>query len=284
MNVIPGVVLAISAAFSLALASVFSKILMKIITPFAINIIRLILGGVFYFVAILYLGFPSFSREIWVILILSGILGFTVADWMFLEGINYLGVSRASLLVTLHPILTMFIAHFTLGRPLTLSLVAGAGTIICAVILITTETSSRSELNWKGITFVFLAQLIWTGTIVIMDWLIEDLSAFVVIGFRIGFAGLASLVLLFKVGNEFKKLSKEGWMLIFVTTLLGVILGQYFFAQAIKLMGSSIATPLMESTPILSSVMAVILLKERFSRRLLYALILTSLGVLLIAL
>jgi len=89
--------------FFIGFGSVFSKILMKTITPFAINIIRLIIGGVFYFVALLYLGFPSFSREVWAILILSGILGFTVADWMFLEGINYLGVSRASLLLTSSP-------------------------------------------------------------------------------------------------------------------------------------------------------------------------------------
>ncbi|NJE09415.1 DMT family transporter [Thermococcus sp. MAR1] len=284
MNVTLGVILAISAAFVWALASVLSKVSMRDIDPISLNVLRLILSALFYVPLVIYIGFPHLSPLQWAILIVSGIVGFTLADWFFLEGMNLLGVSRAAILVTFHPILTMFVAHYTLDRPLTFGLLAGAFFIVLAVVVIASEGGSDGETSWRGLAYVFSAQLLWTFAVIVTDWLVKGESAFAVIGLRIGFGALASLVFLPRIQGDVEKLGARGWGLVFVITLLGTILGQYFFALALKLAGSSIATPVTESSPIMASVIAVLFLKERFTEKLGVALVLTSLGILMIAL
>ncbi|MEO2152219.1 MAG: DMT family transporter [Thermococcus sp.] len=284
MNVTLGVILALSAAFVWALASVLSKVSMREVNPLSLNVIRLLLSALFYVPLVLYIGVPGFSALQWTILVVSGVLGFTLADWFFLEGMNLLGVSRAAILVTAHPIITMFVAHYTLGRPLTLGLLLGALFIVVAVLVIASEGSRGGGINWKGLAYVFSAQLLWTFAVIVTDWLVVGESAFAVIGLRIGFGALASLAFLPRIGDDVRKLNARGWGLVFIITLLGTILGQYFFALALKFAGSSIATPVTESSPIMASIMAVLFLKERFTGRLALALVLTTLGVLLIGL
>lgn len=55
---------------------------------------------------------------------------------------------------------------------------------------------------------------------------------------------------------------------MFVITLLGTIFGQCFFALALKLAGSDIVTPVTESSPVMASVMVVLFLKGRFTKKL----------------
>lgn len=282
MDVALGVILAISAAFTWALASVLSKVSMRDINPLSLNVVRLFLSSAFYIPLVLYLGLPALTPERWAILILSGLIGFTVADWFFLEGMQLMGVSRAAILVTFHPILTMFFAHYTLGRPLTAGLLAGALSITLAVILTATESDPHGRVNWKGVAYVFLAQLMWTFAVIATDWLVAGESALSVIGLRIGFGALGGLFFIPSIKSDVKKLDKRGWGLIGLITLSGTILGHYFFTLALKFAGSSIATPVTESSPIMASILAVIFLKERLTRRLLYAMILTTLGILMI--
>ncbi|NJE60392.1 DMT family transporter [Thermococcus sp. 21S7] len=279
-----GVILALSAAFVWALASVLSKVSMRDINPLSLNVVRLILSALFYIPLVLYLGVPRFSVVQWAILVVSGVLGFTLADWFFLEGMNHLGVSRAAILVTAHPIITMFIAHYTLGRPLTGGLLLGALFIVAAVVATASEGSRGGGIDWRGLAYVFSAQLLWTFAVIVTDWLVSGGSASAVIGLRISSGALASFAFVPKIRNDVRRLSTRGWGLVFVITLLGTILGQYFFALALKFAGSSIATPVTESSPIMASIMAVIFLKERFTGRLALALVLTALGVLMIGL
>ncbi|QDA31995.1 DMT family transporter [Thermococcus indicus] len=284
MSVILGVILALSAAFVWALASVLSKVSMRGISPLTLNVVRLFMGSAFYIPLVLYLGPPKLSGFEWVILVISGVVGFTLADWFFLEGMNILGVSRAAILVTFHPILTMFVAHYTLGRPLTAGLLAGAFAITVAVVITASEGRSTGGVSWKGVVYVFLAQLLWTFAVIVTDWLVEGSSAFSIIGLRIGFGALAGLLFLPRIGEDVKKLNLRGWGLVFVITLFGTILGQYFFALALKFAGSSIATPVTESTPIMASLMAVAFLKEPLTKKLAYAMALTTIGILVIGL
>ena len=284
MNIALGVVLAVAAAFVWALASVLSKVSMRNINPITLNVIRLLLSAAFYIPLVLYLGVPNLPTDRWAILIVSGIVGFTLADWFFLEGMQLMGVSRAAILVTFHPILTMFTAHYVLGRPLTTGLLGGAVAISIAVILTATESDPSGEVNWKGIAYVFLAQLMWTFAVIVTDWLVAGESVFSITGLRIGFGALGALAFVPSIRKDIKKLDKKGWGLIGAITILGTILGQYFFTMALKLAGSSVATPVTESSPIMASILAVVFLKERLTRRLVYAMILTTLGIVMIGL
>ncbi|MDK2915150.1 MAG: drug/metabolite transporter, family [Thermococcaceae archaeon] len=282
MNVALGAFLAFSAAFVWALTSVVSKVIMRLISPLSLNVIRLIISAALYLVIIAFTGFPSLNHQEWFILFISGVIGFTVGDWVFLEGIHRLGVSKSAILVTLHPILTMFLAHYLLNRTLNVFIILGALSIVSAVLIVASESDGK-KTDWKGIGFVLAADTCWTAAVLMMDWLMSSGSAFSIIGLRIGFGALASVVFMRTVLEDVKSLDARGWGLVFSITFLGTVLGQYFFALAVKVAGSSVATPVTESSPIMASLMAVAFLKEPFTKRLLYALALTSAGIILIA-
>ena len=67
-----------------------------------------------------------------------------------------------------------------------------------------------------------------------------------------------------------------------VITFLGTIVGQYLFVMAIRLVTSSIATPITESSPIMATMLATFLLKEKITKRILVSIVLASGGIILI--
>ncbi|CAB49356.1 DMT family transporter [Pyrococcus abyssi] len=280
-----GVILALAAAFTWALSSVLSKVSMRRVSPFTLNSLRLFIASAFYIPLIIYLDlFPDKGLFWWIIVILSGIIGFLVADWLFLEGINIIGVSRANLLVTPHPILTMVLAHYFLDRPLNASIAFGAILIVLAVIILLSEGKDSSDISLRGVGLVIVAELMWTLAVLITDWLVSDESAVLITGLRIASGALGTTFLLPRISQEVKKLKMRDLGLIFVITLLGTILGQYFFVKSISIVSSSVATPVTESTPIMAALMAIIFLKERFTKKLGISLVLATLGILLIGL
>ncbi|ASJ17562.1 multidrug DMT transporter permease [Thermococcus chitonophagus] len=280
-----GVGLALGAAFVWALASVLSKISMAKINPVSLNTLRLFISSAFYIPLIIFLGLiPNRGWEWWTIVIISGIIGFTIADWLFLEGMNIIGVSRAGILVTPHPILTMVLAHYLLDRPLNASIATGAVMIVIAVLILVSEAMDNKEMSWKGIAFVVTAEVLWTVAVLITDWLVHGESAVLITGLRISSGALGALVFASTLREDIKRMNTKDWALVVVITVLGTILGQYFFIKSISLVSSSIATPVTESSPVMAALMAVAFLKERFTKRLAVSLILTSLGIVLIGL
>jgi len=282
MSLTLGVILALLAAFVWALASVLSKVSMRAISPLSLNVVRLFLSSAFYLPLVLYLGLPSLTAGEWVVLFLSGVVGFTLADWFFLEGMNLLGVSRSAILVTFHPILTMLVAHYALGRPLTAGLLGGAVAVSLAVVLTASEEGARRETNWRGVVYVFIAQIMWTFAVITTDWLVSGESAFSIIGLRIAFGALGALIFVGKVRDDVKALDIKGWGLVGLITLFGTVLGHYFFTLSLKFAGSSITTPVTESSPIIASILAVAFLDEPLTKRLLYAMMLTAIGIVMI--
>ncbi|MFA4641075.1 DMT family transporter [Pyrococcus kukulkanii] len=285
MSLILGVGLALGAAFVWALASVLSKISMAKINPVSLNTLRLFISSPFYIPLIIFLGLiPTKGWEWWAIVIISGIIGFTIADWLFLEGMNIIGVSRAGILVTPHPILTMVLANYLLDRPLNASIVTGAVMIVIAVLILVSEAMDNKEMSWKGIAFVVTAEVLWTVAVLITDWLVHGEPAVLITGLRISSGALGTLVFASTLREDIKRMNTKDWALVVVITVLGTILGQYFFIKSISLVSSSIATPVTESSPVMAALMAVAFLKERFTKRLAVSLILTSLGIVLIGL
>ncbi|MFA4700927.1 DMT family transporter [Pyrococcus kukulkanii] len=285
MDLILGVGLALGAAFVWALTSVLSKISMAKINPVSLNTLRLFISSAFYIPLIIFLRLiPNKGWEWWAIVIVSGIIGFTIADWLFLEGMNIIGVSRASILVTPHPILTMVLAHYLLGRPLNASIAAGAVMIVIAVLILVSEAMDNKEMSWKGIAFVVTAEVLWTVAVLITDWLVHGESAVLITGLRISSGALGALVFASTLREDIKRMNAKDWGLVVVITVLGTILGQYFFIKSISLVSSSIATPVTESSPVMAALMAVAFLKEKFTKRLAVSLVLTTLGITLIGL
>ncbi|HII60691.1 DMT family transporter [Pyrococcus horikoshii] len=283
MNFALGVILAFSAAFTWALTSVLSKVSMRRVSPLTLNFLRLVIASGFYLPLIIYLNLiPSKGIMWWVIVVFSGIIGFMIGDWLFLEGMKLLGVSRANMLTTLHPIITMVLAHYLLGRPLNAYLFLGAGLIILAVLLLLSEKSESGGINARGVLLVVVAELLWTIAILITDWLVSNEPPVLIAALRISSGILGGLPFLPKMWREIRKLRLGDMGLVFVISLLGTIVGQYLFIKSISLVSSTVATPVTESTPIMASLLAVVFLREKITSKLVASMMLSFIGILII--
>ncbi|WP_148883421.1 DMT family transporter [Thermococcus aciditolerans] len=282
MGVILGVVFALSAALLWAVGSLLARVSMRGISSLSLNVLRLFMGAALYLVVLAIYGLPPLGTRGFLVLVASALIGFTLGDWLFFESIKILGVSRAALLVTPYPILTMLLAHLFLGRPLTLQIGAGAFLIILAVTILMGE-SSEGRLDPRGVLFSAGAQVLWAAAVVMTDWLVTGNNPLVIAGLRIGFGALGAVVFVPKILPDVRRMAARNWVTVFLVAFLGTFLGHCFFTTAIKEAGSSIAAPAAESSPILAAVLAVLFLKEPFTRRLFYAIILTGVGIILIS-
>jgi len=281
--VIAGILLALGAAFSWALSSVLSKMIMERISPLSLNIVRLLISGLVYLGMFLVLPFPNKPILWWLIVIASGVLGFTVADFMFLKGMKEVGVSRASILVTPHPILTMILAHYFLGRPLNSGIFLGAFLIVLAVIILLSESGNReSKTSFEGVLWIFGAEALWTVAVLLTDWLVENESPLLITGLRIIGGSIGAIFFVPSVLKEVKRISIRDYVWIVIITFLGTVIGQYLFVMAIRLVTSSIATPITESSPIMATILAAFILKEEITERIFISIILAFVGVILI--
>ena len=282
MSTILGVVFALSAALLWAVGSLLARVSMRGISSLSLNVLRLFMGALLYLVVLAIYGLPPLGTQGFLILISSALIGFTLGDWLFFESIKILGVSRAALLVTPYPILTMLLAHIFLGRPLTIQIGVGAFLIILAVTILMGE-SREGRLDPRGVLFSAGAQVLWAVAIVMTDWLVMGNNPLVIAGLRISFGALGALIFVPKILPGVRRMKPRNWATVFLVAFLGTFLGHCFFTTAIKEAGSSIATPAAESSPILAALLAVLFLKEPFTRRLLYAIILTGVGIVLIS-
>jgi len=282
MSTILGVVFALSAALLWAVGSLLARVSMRGISSLSLNVLRLFMGALLYLVVLAIYGIPPLGTRGFLILVISALIGFTLGDWLFFESIKILGVSRAALLVTPYPILTMLLAHIFLGRPLTIQIGVGAFLIILAVTMLMGE-SREGRLDPRGLLFSAGAQVLWAAAVVMTDWLVTGNNPLVIAGLRISFGALGALIFVPKILPDVRRMKPRNWATVFLVAFLGTFLGHCFFTTAIKEAGSSIATPAAESSPILAALLAVLFLKEPFTRRLLYAIILTGVGIILIS-
>jgi len=185
--------------------------------------------------------FPNKPILWWLIVIASGILGFTVADFMFLKGMKEIGVSRASILVTPHPILTMILAHYLLGRPLNSGIFLGAFLIVLAVVILLSEGKNKElKASFGSVLWVFGAEALWTIAVLLTDWFVENESPLLITGLRIIGGTIGAMFFIPSVLEEIKKISARDYPWIIIITFLGTIVGQYLFVMAIRLVTSSI--------------------------------------------
>ncbi|CAD5244925.1 DMT family transporter [Thermococcus camini] len=282
MSIILGVIFALSAALLWAVSSLLARVSMRGISSLSLNVLRLFMGALLYFVVLAIYGLPPLGTRGFLILVISALIGFTLGDWLFFESIKILGVSRAALLVTPYPILTMLLAHIFLGRPLTLRIGVGAFLIILAVTILMGE-SREGRLDPRGVLFSAGAQVLWAAAIVMTDWLVTGNNPLVIAGLRISFGALGALIFVPKILPDVRGMRPRNWGTVFLVAFLGTFLGHCFFTTAIKEAGSSVATPAAESSPILAALLAVLFLNEPLTRRLLYAIILTGVGIILIS-
>ncbi|EHM10794.1 putative membrane protein [Thermanaerovibrio velox DSM 12556] len=204
-------------------------------------------------------------------------LGNVLGDYLYFGAIKELGVSRAVAVGSSYPLMVMIVSSLWLGeRPSIWH--AGATLAIVAGLALLRMERSREEAEaypLKGYVKALSASLCWGVSIPITKWLVTS-GGFSPVGAN-WWRSLALFVIAWGMwflgpGKQrsrraaLLKIPLKTWLVLNASGAVGLALGGYTFAVALRICPASLITPITASSPLITALAAVWFMKERLAR------------------
>jgi drug/metabolite transporter (DMT)-like permease len=266
---ISGEIYALSAAFCWSIASVFYK---KGIQAGAIPavLIRTFFALLFIFVSYLLLRGWHFDFTImgFMLLNLGGLLRLIFGGAAYMKGLENISVSRFVPILFTFPLLTIILSALLLNEKIRHEVVAGTVLIIIGIWILSKGHNLGDEKNVKlGVSLAVLAAFLYAFSVVATKAGLKEVDSFqsVLVSMPIP---LILLYIYYSINNGPKailKFKKEAYLLLGLGGIAGMGFGSYLFFVSLTMIGTAKATSLGAITPFLSSLMALVTLKERIT-------------------
>jgi len=285
-TLILGVVLSLAAAFSWGSSTILVRVGLKRLSPIGANIFRLYVASTLFLLILGVtgnLGVFRLPTRLLLLAFISAQFGFVIGDYFYFSALKRMGVSRTVPIISTYPLWAILWAMLFLGERVRPHVIIGAVLVVLAIIIVK-RAEEEEHADRLGFVFAFVAPISWSVAVVIMEYLTRSVPSLQLAGVRMVFAALGVSVFLPRYGGEVKRMSRREALVLVGAAVLGLILGQYLFVYSVSLVGSPIAAPVSAINPIIASLLAVLLLKEKPNARIFEGLILAVLGVILISL
>ncbi|WP_099210563.1 DMT family transporter [Thermococcus henrietii] len=284
-TLILGVLLALASAFSWASSTILVRVGLRRLSPIGANIFRLYVASTLFLLIFALTGNLSVFKlpaRLLILAFISAQFGFVIGDYFYFNALKRMGVSRTVPITSTYPLWAILWAMLFLGRSVKPHVIIGAVLVVLAIIIVK-RAEEEEHADRLGFIFAFVAPISWSVAITIMDYLTKSIPSLQLAGVRMVFAALGVSVFLPRYGEEVRRISRREALVLVGAAVLGLILGQYLFVYSVSLVGSPIAAPVSAINPIIASLLAVLLLKEKPNARIFEGLILAVLGVILIS-
>ena len=280
---ISGEIYAISAAVCWSVASVFYK---KGIGAGAIPAVLIRTFFAMLFVFIMYLAirgwYFDFTLMGFMFLNLGGLLRLILGGAAYMKGLENISVSRFIPILFTFPLLTILLSALLLNEKIRQEVIAGTLLIVIGIWILSRGHNSGNEKNIKlGVSFAVLAAFLYAFSIVATKTGLKDVNPFqsVLISMPIP---LFLLYTYYSINNGHKaifKFRKEAYILLGLGGIAGMGVGSYLFFVSLTMIGTAKATSLAAITPFISSLMALVTLKEKISLELILGTAATIAGI-----
>lgn len=266
---IAGELYALAAAICWSVAAVFYK---KGIGAGAIPAVLIRTFFAMLFLLILYTilrgGHFDFTLAGFAFLNLGGLLRLILGGAAYMKGLENISVSRFIPILFTFPLLTILLSVVLLNEKIRPEVIAGTVLIVIGVWILSREHNSRGEKNIRlGVSLAVLAAFLYAFSVVATKTGLKDVDPFqsALISMPIP---LALLYLAYSMNDSPRaifKFKKEAYILLGLGGIAGMGFGSYFFFVSLTLIGAAKATSLAAITPFLSSMMALVTLKEKLN-------------------
>lgn len=199
---------------------------------------------------------------------LGGLLRLILGGAAYMKGLENISVSRFVPVLFTFPLITILLSALLLNETISSKVIAGAALIVTGVWMLSKGHDSGGEKNISiGVSLAVLAAFLYAFSIVSTKTGLKDVDPFqsALISMPIP---LALLYLVYSINNGSKaifKFKKEAYILLGLGGILGMGFGSYFFFVSLTKIGAAKATSLGAITPFISSLMALVTLKEKIN-------------------
>ena len=241
---------------------------------FILTLYLLIRGGRFEFTL---MGFAFLN--------LGGLLRLIFGGAAYMKGLENISISRFVPILFTFPLLTILLSILFLKEKIHPEVVAGTVLIILGIWILSREHNTGNEKNIKlGISFALLAAFLYAFSIVATKTGLNDVDPFqsVLISMPLPFAMLYLYYSFNNGARTILRFKKEAYILLGLGGIAGMGFGSYFFFVSLTLIGASKATSLSAITPFLSSIIALVTLKEKLTLTLILGTMATVAGIIVI--
>ncbi|MDP2845219.1 MAG: DMT family transporter, partial [Candidatus Methanoperedens sp.] len=216
---------------------------------------------------------------------LGGLLRLIFGGMAYMTGLENISVSRFIPILFTFPLITILLSGLLLHEKIHPDVVAGTALIVAGVWILSRGHNSGGEKNIKlGVSVAVLAAFLYAFSIVATKTGLNDVDPFqsALISMPIP---LALLYLGYSMKHGAKtifKYKKEAYILLGLGGIAGMGFGSYFFFVSLTKIGAAKATSLAAITPFLSSLIALVTLKEKINLSLILGTAATVAGILVI--
>lgn len=283
-----GMAAAVGSAFSWALGSVLFRRLGDYLAPVTLTFAKGTVGAAFLGLVLVVIGFEPMEADVWLLLIVSGLLGIALGDTLFFLALNRLGAHVVVILFTLGQVLTVLLAVIWLGeQPQPLDW-AGIALVLSGVTVVMWSRMGRSatRTGLTGVLYGLLSVVAMSVSIIIAKEALETVGTVQATFVRM----LAGAVGVFLVGqirgqllNGLGALRQSRVLGLFLMSVIVVTFGGFWLSLvAIAHVDVSIANTLNATEPLFVLPLAAIVLKERITPPVVLGSLATVAGIVLI--
>lgn len=208
----------------------------------------------------------------WGLLLLAGLIGYYLASILDFIGLTYISASLERIILFLYPTLTVLMMALMHQRAIPnrtiLAIVLSYGGTLVVMLGEGTQQAAAGNV-WLGSLFVFASAFAYALYLIMTPTLIRRFGSWRFTGLAMSVACIASLVHYSLVTSEpLGLLSHYSWQILGLGVALGIfstVLPATFLMQGIARVGPAQAAMLSAGGPIMTVVLAVLLLGESLS-------------------
>ncbi len=291
-----GELAALGAAISWAVSALFYKKALEGAKPISANIIRLALTGSILLLVVVAIGrfgvLTGMSWELFVLTAVSGIIGLGVGDTMYLMSLKSIGVSRAVPITCTYPLFSLLWA-LMFGEQITISVMIGAVVIVLGILILSHDVQARATEAKKkalmlSVCIAVATAVLWSISISLMDLAVKsapDLDhALTISTVRVATIGglLLAVSPIVDRRMQFLKVGRKTVAASIIGGLFALGLGWFFLAYSFAVTSQARTVPISSTTPLFSTLAAMLFLHEKATVRNFAGSILIVMGIFLL--
>lgn len=277
-----GELAALGAALSWTVSAVMYKEALEKAKPVSANIVRLASTSAILIAFTFALGnfwvLMDLSTEAIIVACISGIIGLGFGDTLYMKSLKLAGVSRAVPITCTYPLFNLVWATFLAGETVTMPIILGALAIVFGVWLLSRDGKANTNAIERrtliiGVVFALLTAISWSISITMINVAVKetpDLMHALAINLIRTMAIAVSLLALAPIIDReygFLKIGKKTFATLAFGGLIALGLGWFFLTYSFTQTTEARAVPISSTTPLFSTLSAIIFLHEKVTVR-----------------
>jgi DME family drug/metabolite transporter len=292
-----GELAALGAAICWTISAIMYKEALSKAKPISANIMRCVSTSIILVAILIAAGkfgvLTSLPAYAVVLACVSGIVGLGFGDTLYMVSLKLIGVARAVPITCTYPLFSLLWTVFLVKEQATLPAVLGAIIIIIGIWLLSQEKENRKNGKQKknlvmGVACALFTAILWSVSITMIDVAVKETPsldhALAINTIRVATIGVALLASAPIIDRDFSflKMQRKTLAALIFGGIVALGLGWFFLTYSFVNTSESQAVPISSTTPLFSTLSAIIFLHERVTAKNALGTILIVVGIFLI--